>query len=174
MIARMSLQEKIGSLSNTASAIPSLELPAYQWWSEATHGVASDQNGLNPMNGHGVRNTQAEPHQTNFPFPITTGMSFNRSLWYATGQQIGLEARAFMNQGNAYSTFWVMNTRPAVAAAAILEMLPLQAPVINLAREPRWGYPTPLHHCTTECITGPLSAPLHHRTTGCTTAPLHR
>jgi len=119
MIARMSLQEKIGSLSNTASAIPSLELPAYQWWSEATHGVASDQNGLNPMNGHGVRNTQAEPHQTNFPFPITTGMSFNRSLWYATGQQIGLEARAFMNQGNAYSTFW--------------------APVINLAREPRWG-----------------------------------
>ena len=46
-------------------------------------------------------------------------MSFNRSLWRATGGQIGREARAFMNEGNAWSTYW--------------------APVINLAREPRWG-----------------------------------
>ena len=46
-------------------------------------------------------------------------MSFNRSLWQATGARIGREARASMNAGNAYSTFW--------------------APVINLAREPRWG-----------------------------------
>ena len=83
----------------------------YNWWSEATHGVASGY--------HGARNTIEEPFQSNFPFPITTGMSFNRSLWYETGAQIGREARAFMNQGNAFSTFW--------------------APVINLAREPRWG-----------------------------------
>jgi hypothetical protein len=41
-------------------------------------------------------------------------MAFNRSLWRATGQQIGREARAMMNQGFGYSTFW--------------------APVINLAR----------------------------------------
>ena len=79
--------------------------------SKATHGVASGE--------HGVRNTLNEPAQSNFPFPITTGMSFNRTLWKATGAQIGREARAFMNEGNAYSTFW--------------------APVINLAREPRWG-----------------------------------
>jgi beta-glucosidase-like glycosyl hydrolase len=46
-------------------------------------------------------------------------MSFNRSLWKATGNQIGREARALMNVGLSYSTFW--------------------APVINLAREPRWG-----------------------------------
>lgn len=56
---------------------------------------------------------------TKFAFPITTGMSFNRTLWQLTGRQIGREARAMMNVGTAYSTFW--------------------APVINLAREPRWG-----------------------------------
>jgi hypothetical protein len=56
---------------------------------------------------------------TKFAFPITTGMSFNRTLWSLTGRQIGREARAMMNVGTAYSTFW--------------------APVINLAREPRWG-----------------------------------
>ena len=47
------------------------------------------------------------------------GMAFNRTLWRVTGAAIGTEARAIMNAGNAYSTFW--------------------APVINLAREPRWG-----------------------------------
>jgi beta-glucosidase-like glycosyl hydrolase len=46
-------------------------------------------------------------------------MSFNRTLWNLVGRQIGAEARAMMNAGNGYSTFW--------------------APVINLAREPRWG-----------------------------------
>ena len=46
-------------------------------------------------------------------------MSFNRTLWQLTGRQIGHEARSLMNAGQAGSTYW--------------------APVINLAREPRWG-----------------------------------
>jgi len=59
-------------------------------------------------------------HQTTkFAFPITTGMAFNRTLWQLTGRQIGHEARSLMNAGQAGSTFW--------------------APVVNLAREPRWG-----------------------------------
>ena len=70
-------------------------------WSEASSGVA---------NGH---------ETTKFAFPITTGMSFNRTLWQLTARQIGHEARALMNINQAGSTFW--------------------APVINLAREPRWG-----------------------------------
>jgi beta-glucosidase-like glycosyl hydrolase len=36
-----------------------------------------------------------------------------------TGRAIGMEARAAMNAQYGYSTFW--------------------APVVNLAREPRWG-----------------------------------
>jgi hypothetical protein len=52
----MTLEEKIGNLDTGASAIPSLGLNGYNWWSEASTGVASG------------RNTQT----TKFAFPITT------------------------------------------------------------------------------------------------------
>ena len=76
-------------------------------WSEATHGISHTQN------------TAPTPWASNTILPITASCSFNRSLWTATGNQIGREARAFMNVGHADSTFW--------------------APVINLVRDPRWG-----------------------------------
>ena len=79
-----------------------LNMTGYQWWSEATHGVSHYYGA--PEETHG-KDTTTE-YMTNFPFPITTAMSFNRSLWHATGAQIGREARAAMNVGNAYSTFW--------------------------------------------------------------------
>jgi len=107
MVNRMNMSEKIANLDTQAPAIESLGLNAYNWWSEATHGLSH------------VNNSGSTPGSTNFAFPITTTMSFNRSLWAATGAAISREARAFMNAGHAYSTFW--------------------APVINLAREPRWG-----------------------------------
>ena len=105
MLARMSLAEKIGSLDTVSPAIESLGIPAYNWWSEATHGISHVDNDVIDF-------------ESNFALPITTAMSFNRSLWHATAAQIGREARAFMNAGSAGSTYW--------------------APVINLAREPRW------------------------------------
>ena len=83
--------------------------PHAQWWSEATHGLS----------GPGVHHNAALPGGSNTALPITTSCSFNRSLWHATGNQIGREARAFMNAGNAYGTYW--------------------APVINIVRDPRWG-----------------------------------
>jgi hypothetical protein len=105
MITRMTLAEKIGTLGNSAPAVVGLGTNPYQWWEEASSGV----------------DTRAKTGSatTKFAYPITTGMSFNRSLWRATGAQIGREARALMNDGELDSTFW--------------------APVINLAREPRWG-----------------------------------
>lgn len=103
MVGRIPLKEKLPLLDTGGSPVPSLGLSSYNWWSEASTGVASG------------RDTQT----TKFAFPITTGMSFNRTLWKLTGAQIGKEARAMMNAGNGFSTFW--------------------APVINLAREPRWG-----------------------------------
>ena len=107
MIGRMSLAEKIDALNSVEKSIDSLGLVPYNWWSEATHGISHVSNG------------EKTPYESNFAFPITTGMAFNRTLWKKTGAQIGREARAFMNQGDAWSTYW--------------------APVINLAREPRWG-----------------------------------
>jgi len=102
-VSRLTLDEKISAMGTGTGALPSLGLPAYNWWSEASSGIATG------------RHTQT----TKFAFPITTGMSFNRTMWQLTGRQIAMEGRAMMNAGNGYSTFW--------------------APVINLAREPRWG-----------------------------------
>jgi hypothetical protein len=109
-VSRMSREEKVDALGNGGGgpsgswAIASLGLPEYNWWNEAEHGVGSS-----------TRHTRT----TNFPMPLTAASSFNRTLWHATGRQIGREARAAMNAGDAYSTFWT--------------------PVVNLASEPRWG-----------------------------------
>ena len=100
-VQRLSMATKLQMFASNNPPLPALGLPAYIWGNEASTGVASG------------RNTQT----TKFAFPITTAMSFNRTLWRETGRMIGREARAMMNMGNGYSTFW--------------------APVINLAREPR-------------------------------------
>jgi len=86
-------------------SLPGLE--AFTWWSEATHGV------------NNAWGTHSNIPATNFPLPISTSCSFNRSLWEATGNQIGREARAQQNNGRNGNTFW--------------------APVVNLLRDPRWG-----------------------------------
>ena len=105
-VGRMSLTEKIDALGTKQGPTPSLGLGKYDWWSEATSGVANGAHG-------------ADGFHTHFAYPVTTGMAFNRSLWRVTGEAIGREARALMNAGKAYSTLWT--------------------PVVNLARDPRWG-----------------------------------
>ncbi len=39
LISRMTLEEKASQLVNQARAIPRLQVPAYDWWSESLHGV---------------------------------------------------------------------------------------------------------------------------------------
>jgi len=39
LVGRMTLEEKASQLVNDARAIPRLKVPAYNWWSEALHGV---------------------------------------------------------------------------------------------------------------------------------------
>lgn len=126
IVSRLSLADKIQALGTGTPALSSVGLPSYNWcaggrwvgageladasclrccccrWSEATHGISH------------VSYTPTTPYASNTGLPITTGASFNRSLWSATANQIAREARAFMNQGNAYATYW--------------------APVINLVR----------------------------------------
>ena len=76
IVGRMTLAEKIPNLGTKGAPIPSVGLPTYNWWEEASSGVHDD-----------AKNT------TKFAFPITTGMAFNRTLWQLTGRQIGHEAR---------------------------------------------------------------------------------
>ena len=106
MLNRTTTPEKILLLGNRGTAIAGLGTEPYNWWSEASTGIA---------NWVERRGTSTET--TKFAFPITTAMSFNRSLWFATGAQIGREGRALMNAGTAFSSFW--------------------APVINLGPRPR-------------------------------------
>ena len=42
LVHRMTLEEKASQLVNQARAIPRLGVPAYDWWSEALHGVAAN------------------------------------------------------------------------------------------------------------------------------------
>ncbi|KAJ6854161.1 putative beta-D-xylosidase 6 [Iris pallida] len=111
LLSLLSLPEKILQLSNNASAVPRLGLPAYQWWSESLHGVAS--------NGPGVSFRGPVPAATAFPQVLLAAASFNRSLWRSLAAAVAAEARAMYNVGQAGLTFW--------------------APNINVFRDPRWG-----------------------------------
>ncbi|WVZ12054.1 hypothetical protein V8G54_016584 [Vigna mungo] len=111
IVSLLTLPEKILLLSNNASSIPRLGIPAYQWWSESLHGLA--------VNGPGVSFNGTIPSATSFPQVILSAASFNRSLWFRTAAAIAREARAMFNVGQAGLTFW--------------------APNINIFRDPRWG-----------------------------------
>ncbi len=42
LVSRLTPEEKASQLVNEARAIPRLDIPEYNWWSEALHGVANN------------------------------------------------------------------------------------------------------------------------------------
>ena len=42
LVRRMTLAEKASQMQNNSAAVPRLKIPAYQWWSEALHGVINE------------------------------------------------------------------------------------------------------------------------------------
>ncbi len=74
LVHRMTLEEKASQLVNQARAIPRLGVPAYDWWSEALHGVA--------VNG-----------TTEFPEPIALAASFDTPGIHEMATEISTEAR---------------------------------------------------------------------------------
>ncbi|XP_059653356.1 beta-xylosidase/alpha-L-arabinofuranosidase 2-like [Cornus florida] len=111
LVQRLTLAEKIGFLVNKAGSVSRLGIPSYEWWSEALHGVS--------YVGPGTHFSSVVPGATSFPMPITTGASFNVSLFETIGKVVSTEARAMYNVGLAGLTFW--------------------SPNINIVRDPRWG-----------------------------------
>jgi beta-glucosidase len=111
LIGRMTLEEKTSQLVNQARAIPRLQVPAYDWWSEALHGVA--RNGI----------------ATVFPEPIGLAATFDAPLIHDMAVVIGTEARAKHNQA----------IRARGGSSAIMEGLDFWSPNINIFRDPRWG-----------------------------------
>ncbi|KAK9286361.1 hypothetical protein L1049_014755 [Liquidambar formosana] len=111
LVSRLTLEEKVQQLVNKATGISRLGVPAYEWWSEALHGVSNV--------GPGVRFNATVPGATSFPAVILSAASFNASLWYKMGQVVSTEARAMYNVGLAGLTYW--------------------SPNVNVFRDPRWG-----------------------------------
>lgn len=109
LISRMTLQEKVSQMMNSTPAIPHLGIPAYNWWSEALHGIARS----------GVA--------TVFPQAIGLAATFNDSLMHQVAGAISDEGRAMYNAARQKGyhtqygglTFWTPN--------------------INIFRDPRWG-----------------------------------
>ncbi len=111
LVHRMTVEEKVTQLVNQARAVPRWNVPSYDWWSEASHGVA---------NTSGI---------TEYPNPTALAATFDTDRIHQMGIQIGTEARIknaqAMRKNGGYSN--------------IFEGLDFWAPNINIFRDPRWG-----------------------------------
>jgi beta-glucosidase len=125
LLSRMTTEEKATQFSSTSAAIPRLKIPAYNWWSEALHGVANQ----------GIA--------TVFPQAIGLGATFDEPLIHQMATVISTEARAkfheYQRTQEAASSSGAslpgsgMGVRPGPAG------LDFWSPNINLFRDPRWG-----------------------------------
>ncbi|MFC1543429.1 glycoside hydrolase family 3 C-terminal domain-containing protein [Candidatus Neomarinimicrobiota bacterium] len=109
LVSRMTLEEKVSQMVNGAPAIERLDLPAYNWWNEALHGVAR------------------AGRATVFPQAIGLAATWDTELMYRVATAISDEARAkhheFARQGKR----------------GIYQGLTFWSPNINIFRDPRWG-----------------------------------
>jgi beta-glucosidase len=109
LVSQMTLEEKVSQMQNHAAAIPRLDVPEYDWWSEGLHGAARSG------------------YSTVFPQAIGLAATWDTDLMHQVATVISTEARAKYNQAirdNNHSiyyglTFW--------------------SPNINIFRDPRWG-----------------------------------
>lgn len=109
LISQLTIEEKVHQMMHNSPAIPRLNIPAYNWWNEALHGVGRG----------GVA--------TVFPQAIGLGATFDEDLAFRVSSAISDEARALYNASVAKGfhkqygglTFWTPN--------------------INIFRDPRWG-----------------------------------
>jgi len=75
LVHRMTVEEKVSQLVNQSRAVPRLNVPDYDWWSESLHGVARDGT-------------------TEFPEPIGLAATFDTDAIHRMAIVIGTEGRA--------------------------------------------------------------------------------
>jgi len=76
LVARMTLEEKVGQMMNAAPAIKRLDIPEYEWWNEGLHGVAR------------------AGYATVFPQAIGLAATWDTDLMHQVADVISTEARA--------------------------------------------------------------------------------
>lgn len=85
LVSKMTLEEKISQLSNTGAPIPRLNIPAYAYWSEASHGVFS------PFK-------LKEMPVTSYPVCLALSQTWNPEMVKNVAKGISDEARAYYNK----------------------------------------------------------------------------
>jgi beta-glucosidase len=110
LLSHMTLAEKISQMRNACAAIPRLGIPAYDYWSEALHGVA--------------RNGRA----TVFPQAIGMAATWDPALIQRVGDAISDEGRAKYHEALRKN-----------GGNMIYQGLTFWSPNVNIFRDPRWG-----------------------------------
>ena len=110
LVQRLTLEEKVGLMNHPAQGVPRLNIPAYNYWSEALHGVG--------------RNGRA----TVFPQAIGMAATWNKELIQRVATAISDEGRAKYHAAlrrNGYTDQY--------------QGLNFWSPNVNIFRDPRWG-----------------------------------
>ena len=110
LISQMTLLEKVAQMNHPTEGVPRLNIPPYNYWSEALHGVA--------------RNGKA----TVFPQAIGMAATWDRDLIKQVGSAIGDEARAKYHE-----------TMRRYGHTELYQGLTFWSPNVNIFRDPRWG-----------------------------------
>ncbi|MDZ7302530.1 MAG: glycoside hydrolase family 3 C-terminal domain-containing protein, partial [candidate division KSB1 bacterium] len=110
LMARLTLEEKATLMCDVSDAIPRLGIKKFNWWSEALHGLANNNN------------------VTVFPQPIGMAASFDEALVYRIFSATSDETRAKVNEAKQKG----QGNRRFLS-------LSVWAPNINIFRDPRWG-----------------------------------
>ena len=109
LVSKMTVDEKASQLRYNSPAISRLNVPAYNWWNEALHGVARAGTA------------------TSFPQAIAMAASFNKEMLYQIAEVIAIEGRAKYNQYSKEED------------RDIYKGLTFWTPNVNIFRDPRWG-----------------------------------
>ena len=117
LVSRMTLEEKVLQMQNSAPAIPRLGVGVFNYWNEALHGVAQGR-------------------ATVFPEPIGMGASFDPDLVHRVADAISTEARAKYHEAQRRPP--VPEVPPGNSPGRIA-WLTYWSPNINIFRDPRWG-----------------------------------
>src|SRR5512137_3227009 len=80
LLSRLTLEEKVLLMCDQSDAIPRLGIKKFNWWSEALHGLANNEN------------------VTVFPEPIGMAASFDDQIVYQIFNAVSDEVRAKYNE----------------------------------------------------------------------------
>lgn len=109
LVGKMTLEEKVSQMQNHAAAIPRLNVPEYDWWSEGLHGIARSG------------------YATVFPQAIGLAATWDTPLMHEVATTISTEARAKNAEALRHGNH------------SIYFGLDVWSPNINIFRDPRWG-----------------------------------